>query len=81
MTKSEFEFVYPRSQLQIECAYPAEVVRPQIDGNPVVYVAPVGVMVHRFGMQSNRCHKAEGMDEIRETEFLVDFSVHKGPPG
>jgi hypothetical protein len=71
----------PLGQSQIEVGEAAAVVGGEVDHHPVPDVAPFGVVVQLFGGQGHLGHEPEGLGEIGEAQFAVEFAFLQGPGG
>ena len=68
------EFEIPRGDA-------AGVMGGEVNGHAVVNVEPLGVVVHGLGYEGGAGHEAEGVDEVGELEFAVQFGVDESPAG
>ena len=59
----------------------AGVVRGEIDDDLVIHVEPLGMMVHFLDGDGGGGHKAEGVYEVGELIFVVEFFIDHGPAG
>ena len=68
-------FINQLGQLQIPGRQTCCIMRGQDNGDAVIDIAPLRMVIEFFGMQGNLGHKAKGLIEILKSEIALDQSA------
>ena len=69
------------SEGQIERGDSAQIMGAEANGDVGIHIAPVGMVIHRFGDQGHLCHEAPGAHKIAELEAALQLAIHQLPVG
>ena len=74
-------FVNRLGQQKIKLGDTSGIVCTEVDGDAVVYVEPLRMMVHGFGFGRHLRHESKRPDEVVELQIPVKFAVLETPGG